>query len=108
MNSEATATPVHRGLFASLRDRLAKRPDTEHQAALIRVAFAILVSCYLIIALRVGTVVDIDQGHAFEVMAFILPYSVVMLIAIIVWPRISIPRRITAIVLDIGAVTYGL
>jgi len=107
MNSEAT-TPLHCGPFASLRDRLAKRPDTEHQAALIRVAFAILVSCYLIIALRVGTAVDIDQGHAFEVMAFILPYSVVMLIAIIVWPRISIPRRITAIVLDIGVVTYGL
>lgn len=105
---ETPLPPVSRGMFTSLRERLANRPDTEHQAALIRVAFAILVSCYLIIALRVGTVVDIDRGHAFEVMAFIIPYSIFMLLAIIVWPQISIPRRIVAIVFDIGAVTYGL
>lgn len=108
MNPEITAPDANRSLMATIHDRLANRPDTEHQAALIRVAFAILVTCYLIIALHVGTVVDIDQGHAFEVIAFILTYSVFMLLAIIVWPQISIPRRIVAIVLDIGAVTYGL
>jgi diguanylate cyclase (GGDEF)-like protein len=91
-----------------LLQRLKNRPDTEHQAALIRVAFALLVSCYLIVALRVGTVTDIDRGHAFEVMAFIIPYSIFMLFAIIVWPQISIPRRIVAIVFDIGAVTYAI
>jgi diguanylate cyclase (GGDEF)-like protein len=108
MHLETALLPASRGLFASLRERLAKRPDTEHQAALIRVAFAILVSCYLIIALQLGTVVDIDRGHAFEVMAFIIPYSILMLLAIIVWPQISIPRRIVAIIFDIGAVTYAI
>jgi hypothetical protein len=36
MSTEANATPVHQDMFTSLRERLAQRPDSEHQAALIR------------------------------------------------------------------------
>lgn len=34
MISEAKATPVRQGMFASLRERFAQRPDSEHQATL--------------------------------------------------------------------------
>lgn len=108
MNPETTATPVQRGLFAALRDRLAQRSDTEHEAALIRIVFAVLGSCYLAIVLRTGMVADADRVHAVAIMAFILAYSIVTLIAILLRPQISVSRRIAWIVIDNSAVTYTL
>ena len=52
MNPEITSPGNNRGLFATIRDRLAHRPDTEHEAALIRIAFAVLISCYLAVAVQ--------------------------------------------------------
>jgi diguanylate cyclase (GGDEF)-like protein len=108
MNPETTATPANRGLFEALRDRLAQRPDTEHEAALIRIVFAVLGSCYLAIALRTGMVADAGRIHAVAIIAFILAYSIVTLIAILLKPQISVSRRIAWIVIDNSAVTYTL
>jgi diguanylate cyclase (GGDEF)-like protein len=108
MNSEATATPVHRGLFAVIRERLINRPDTEHQAGIIRIIFAVIGSCYLAIAIQTGMVADAERAHAIATIAFVLVYSVATLTAILIKPQISIARRITWIVLDNGAMTYAL
>lgn len=108
MSSETTATTVPHGLFAAIRDKLAKRPDTEHQAALIRIVFAVLGSCYLAIALQTGMVADADRIHAIAVIAFTLFYSVFTLLAILTRPQISVPRRIAWIVIDNSTVTYAI
>jgi len=108
MNSEATATPVHRGLFASLRDRLTQRSDTEHQAALIRIVFAVLGACYMVIAIRTGMVADTERAYAIVLIAFTLSYSIVTLLAILIRPLISVARRIAWIVIDNSTVTYAI
>jgi diguanylate cyclase (GGDEF)-like protein len=108
MNPETTATPVRHGLFATLRDRLVQRTDTEHEAALIRIVFAVLVSCYLAIALQAGMINDVERANVIALMAFILIYSVITLLAILIKPKVSIPRRIAWIVIDNSTVTYAL
>lgn len=95
-------------LLSILRERLVNRPDTEHEAVLIRVAFSVLGSCYLFIALQTGMVSQEDRVHVFTVIALILSYSVTTIVAILIKPGISVTRRVTWIILDNGLVTYAL
>src|SRR3989344_2275325 len=60
MKPEITSPGNNRGLFATIRDRLAKRPDTEHQAAIIRLAIAVVSGIYLITAVQLSAGYDSD------------------------------------------------
>lgn len=40
MNPVITATPVQRGLFATIRERCSQRPESEHIEALVRIVIA--------------------------------------------------------------------
>jgi diguanylate cyclase (GGDEF)-like protein len=109
MNSETTATPVHRGLFADLRDRLAQRPDTEHQAALIRIVIALIAGCYLLITVyRTDSLFSDVQWHVIALVCFFIPFSIGIFISILVGPQISVARRILSMFMDIAATTYAL
>jgi diguanylate cyclase (GGDEF)-like protein len=109
MNSETTATPMHRGLFASLRDRLAQRPDSEHQAALIRIVIALIAGCYLLITVfQTDSVFSYVQWHVMALVFFFMPFSVGIFISILVYPQVSIARRILSMFMDIAATTYAL
>jgi diguanylate cyclase (GGDEF)-like protein len=108
INPETSTTPVHQGVFASLRERLARRPDSEHQAALIRIAIAVIVSCYVVIAIRKDGVLTAEEWYAVALIAIFIPFSTSILISIFLYPQISVPRRILSIVADLGATTYTL
>jgi diguanylate cyclase (GGDEF)-like protein len=108
MNSETTATPVHRGLFADLRDRLAQRPDTEHQAALIRIVIALIAGCYLLITVyRTDSLFSDVQWHVIALVCFFIPFSIGIFISILVGPQISVARRILSMFMDIAATTFN-
>jgi diguanylate cyclase (GGDEF)-like protein len=102
------AQPVHRGLFASLRERLARRQDSEHQAAFIRIAIALISAGYLVIMMRMNITVSTEDEHALALVVFFVPFSFAVLISIILYPEASTLRRVFCMVIDIGGTTYAL
>jgi hypothetical protein len=76
MTLNATS-PVQRGLFAALRNRLAQRPDSEHGQAMIRIAIGIIGWLYLFIMDTSGKLTA-EQHH-------ILFFSAYVILAAVVW-----------------------
>src|SRR5258707_12061612 len=81
-------TPSANGVIARLRARLAARPDTEHEQALVRVAVGFVLGLYLLpeITRRPGEQHNLVWGL----------YSLVALalfVAVVIWPKASSVRR---------------
>jgi diguanylate cyclase (GGDEF)-like protein len=105
MNSETTVTAVQRGLFATLRERLTKRSDSEHIQALVRFAIAILGLLYVFFVYA-NDKLTADQSHALYLGLFIVSGSIGIFALIVLWPHISPPRRLLGMVFDYGMVSY--
>lgn len=109
MHLETALPPASRGLFTSLRERLAERPDKEHQAALIRIVLASISSCYLLtVVTRASNITDIQAWHALSLVCVFLPFSLAVFVGILIYPQVSVVRRILGITGDVGATTYAL
>jgi diguanylate cyclase (GGDEF)-like protein len=108
MHLETALPPASRGLFASLRERLAKRPDTEHQAAIIRIVIALIVSCYLMVTIRMNGIASAVEWHVMAFIVFIVVYSIAIFASILISPNSSVPRRLLSITTDLSATTYAL
>lgn len=91
-----------------LRNRLKERPDTEHQAAIIRIVIALLVTVYLLIALNTGSLSDTNPLHVYTLIAMGIGYSFGVMTHILVRPQICIARRILSLCFDLFATTFGL
>lgn len=92
----------------SLLERLKNRPDSEHEAALIRIAIVVIVVAYFNVAARLdGIITDLEQ-HSLSAIFIFLIISLGILASILINPGVSVARRITTIVVDIGIVTYFL
>jgi diguanylate cyclase (GGDEF)-like protein len=105
MNSETTATPVHRSLFATVRERLAGRPDSEHIQALVRIAIASLVLLYVFL-INPGGKFTVGQHHAAYLAISILLVGVGIFALIVIRPQASPSRRFTGMTLDFSATSY--
>lgn len=103
-----TPFSAFREMFTSLWEKLERRPDKEHQAALIRIVLALIASGYLIIAIKNGVIASTHEPYAWALIAIVIPYSMGVFISIIIYPQISVFRRILSIINDIGATTYAL
>ncbi len=91
-----------KSILARLRARLAARPDSEHEQALIRVAIAAGLLLYFIaIDIVVG---EVTQGLV--VAGAFLPLSLLIFAAILANPGVSRLRRIGATLLDTGMCTF--
>ncbi len=88
-----------RPYLGMLHERLARREDSEHVQALIRVGFGLLISIYLYST--IGPRLDI---HAVCIGFEILSLAIVL--AIIVQPQRSAWRRGFGAVVDLGTTTY--
>ncbi|MFN3685922.1 ATP-binding protein [Salinarimonas sp.] len=89
----------------SLRERLAARPDREHEMAINRLAIGLIIFLYLLAC------------YALDVAGVVQPLLVVTLYCLagigffahlLATPGASPPRRVLAMVLDLGALSYGL
>ena len=105
---ESDLKPVRRGIFAYLRERLAQRPDSEHQGALIRIAIAVLSGSYLAAAVSMNDSGSAEAWYVGVLILVMIPFSIGVLISIFIWPQISVARRILSIIMDVGATTYAL
>jgi two-component system, sensor histidine kinase RpfC len=105
---ETSTTPVQRTMLASLRERLARRADSEHEQALVRLAIAVIVAGYFFThAINDGNISQSELPTLF-LSVFILLYSVGLIAWIIINPNISVVRRLLGILADMSATTYYL
>lgn len=105
MSGETTSTSVSRGLFATVRERLAERPDSEHIQALVRIAIASIIFLYLLFFNASGKLTA-EQHHALFVVFYFDLAAIGLFTLIAMWPQASPPRRIMAMVLDLGTASY--
>jgi len=90
-----------------LRARLAARPDTEHEQAIVRLVIGLILFFYLLpgALTEVGT----DPGNSrlyLAVMVGYLAFATVVFAGIILQPGESAIRRLVSATMDVGAVTF--
>ncbi len=96
-------------LWRWLRQRLAGRPDSEHEQATIRVVIGLLVAAYLSSPWFGSRVVDPKALMIVEVgVAVFIAASLLILLTIVLQPGKSAVRRLVGITLDLGATSYAL
>lgn len=107
-NPETSPMPVRGRMFFALREKLSQRPDSEHQAAMIRIVITVLAACYLVIAIRTGSITSVQEWNVIAMIAIVASYATGVFISILVFPQASVWRRILSMVVDVGATTYAI
>jgi diguanylate cyclase len=105
MNSGTTATPAYRGLFASLRNRLAQRPDSEHEQALIRLVIAIIGVLYVFTMDASGKLTT-EQHHILSLSPYVILTAIALFTLIAISPQASPPRRLVGMAFDFSITSY--
>ena len=106
-SSETAA--AQRGVMTRVRHLLRNRPDSEHEMTINRIVISTVVLGWLVIAQARGH--DAAQGvflEALVLFAIYYVFSICLFADILRDPRVSHVRRIVAIVIDIGMLSYGM
>ena len=90
---------------AWIRGRLAGRPDTEHEQALVRIGMSVFLGVYMLPELWGN--VGLTDPHALVGLGYFLS-SVALFGAILASPGISSTRRLVGNVLDVGMLTWSM
>ena len=94
-------------LFAFVRQRLSNRPDSEHEMTVNRLVLNCIVFVYLFFASGSGLA---DAAHVFNLTSLLFVgynmFSVGLFAHILYDPGISHMRRVLAIFLDLGMISY--
>jgi two-component system sensor histidine kinase RpfC len=94
----------HKSLVDRLKSRLAARPDTEHEQALIRIGFALLIASYIVIVSPLS-----GDSSRFLVLGLSISFGALVLSVLvflhILWrPGVSVVRRVAGMLVDTGGV----
>ncbi len=90
-----------RGILGALRARLAERPDSEHEQALIRIVFALVITTYVLLMPAESPVA---ARLALAIALVALGASLCLFVHILAVPATCYPRRFCGLVID----TVGL
>ena len=90
----------------ALRARLAARPDTEHEQALVRIAVGVVLFFYLLPAALRGDGTSGTDLFYLAVMLGYLTFSLVVFAGILQQPGTSSLRRLASATVDIGTITF--
>ena len=91
-------------LVETIRDRFRGRPDSEHEQAAVRCAVVGFVLLYLVI--EAAVLRDWSAAGAMAALAGFLLFSLGLLAAVALRPQASPVRRVTAMVADLGMISY--
>src|SRR5215208_3684587 len=91
--------------LASAARRFTQVPDSEHEMVLNRIAISVLIALHFAVSSFLGKPVPVEL--ALEAPAYVAA-SLAFFIHTIYWPEASIRRRLTAIVVDVAALSYAL
>ncbi len=96
------------GLLASIRDRLAQRPDSEHGQALVRVVVLAIVVAYLklVVEGRPGVEGPLQLSYNFLALEFVVAFAI--LGWLLLRPGVSHPRRVLGMVADYSLMGIGM
>jgi diguanylate cyclase (GGDEF)-like protein len=108
MSSETSVMSAPHSIWASLHKRLAKRPDSEHVQASIRIVISLIATAYVIFAGREGGVITPAAWHVLTMAILFISLSIVLLISIVAHPNTSVVRRVIGMLADIAMNTYLL
>lgn len=100
-----TTTSASRGLFAAVSERLARRSDSEHTQALIRIAIGSVGLIYLFLVHASGKL-GVAQQHMLLFVACFVLVAIGIFVSIIIQPQVSQSRRLLGMALDFGATSY--
>jgi two-component system, sensor histidine kinase RpfC len=95
--------------LAVLRERLQGRTDSEHDQALLRIVLVGLITAYM--RGRVGALSGPLGGNDSVLLAGLVGFFVLAIgifVAIYIWPKTNIPRRILGMLADVGFTTFAL
>ena len=92
-------------MFASLREKLYNRPDSEHVQALVRIVIACIAWLYIFYFNANGKLTA-DQHHVLLVVSCAVLVAVGLFALIVIWPQASPPRRLLGMTLDFGTLSY--
>ncbi|MHB1140826.1 MAG: ATP-binding protein [Sulfuricaulis sp.] len=106
MNTNTHSTSTGHSIFAGLRERLAQRPDSEHEQALIRLALAVIIVGYFFISAILDGVITQDEHPALSLSVLILLFSVGIISWIFINLNKSVARRIVGMMTDLCATAY--
>jgi len=106
MSLETNPTQIH--VFASLRERLGQRSDSEHQQAAIRIGIGLILTIYVIIASQVDGTISPEGWRVLPVAALFDFLSIALLASIVIHPQASSVRRVIGMLADVGMNTYVL
>ena len=84
-----------------LRARLATRPDSEHEQALVRLIVGVVLVVYLL-----PDALKSRPEPTLVMLAAYLGVSIVIFVNIIMFPGVSHPRRVLAAMADVGTLTW--
>ncbi|MCG7984226.1 MAG: ATP-binding protein [Candidatus Thiodiazotropha lotti] len=97
----------HSSLLERIKSRFNNRPDTEHEQSFVRIAIVLIFLGFLVIVSRYGEISE-SVLHGLIILGLYLVFSLVMIVAIALNPGISIIRRVTCMLGDMGMITYLL
>ncbi len=93
--------------LGGLRARLAARPDTEHEQAIVRVVIGALLFFYLLPGAMDESTGTLDTGRTYLAALFaFLTFAVLLFASILIQPGVSVTRRLISAVVDVSAVTF--
>jgi two-component system sensor histidine kinase RpfC len=94
-------------LLRWMRARLAARPDTEHEQAIVRIALYVVLFFYLLPGALNESAGALDTGRLYlAVLIAFLAFSVLLFAGILVEPGVSMTRRLVSATVDVSAVTF--
>lgn len=105
MSFENSTTPVDRTMYSALRERLARRSDSEHGQAFIRIVIVSIIWLYIFF-MGADEKLTAYQHQALFAISYCLLASVGIFTLIIIWPQASPSRRLLAMMVDFGAASY--
>ncbi len=95
-----------RAFLQSLRSRLAARPDTEHEQAIVRIVLAMVLGLYMLKGL------DLEDGGALSPQAIVFFSYFGVSAAVLAWTlqsnTVSHLRRLITLLADFGTVTWTM
>ncbi len=94
--------------LASVRERLKKRPDSEHEQAALRVAIGSVIFVYLYFAVSWDGVIAPTEWKFLFAGLLVIPLALAILLSTIIRPNASAVRRFIGMGLDLGYTTYAL
>ncbi len=105
MSPDASISRIHQNPFAFLRERLARRPDSEHGQALIRIVITSIALLYLVL-LNAKHDLAANRHYMLLFVSCALLAAVGIFSLIVIYPQASPTRRVLTMIFDFSAMSY--